>query len=721
MNALSSLLLSALIASAPAKPGAPVTKRVPVTDTYHGVVVTDVYRWLEDWEDPAVKAWSRAQNAAARAVLDALPGREQLRARVEAILGEKSPSFWGVAQRGEMTFAIESQPPKQQPFLIVTTDLDDLSKAKVVFDPARADASGQLHMDWYQPSPDGKLVALSLSSGGTESGDVHIIEVETGKEVFEVIPRVNSGTAGGDLAWAKDGKGFYYTRHQSAAERQADGPGDHPYQQLYFHALGEDPSADRFELGEDFPAIAEIQVAVDARSGRVLATVQEGDGGKFAHYLKAPGGSWQQLSRFGDGTIEVLFGPQDDLYVVAINGSPRGRLLKVPVATPNVSKGTVVVPEHATDTIVTDFWGSGGVVVTQHRVYITYQLGGPTAVRAFDLDGHAVAAPKTLPVSAVSGLVRVGDDDLLFYNRSFLQPGAIYHFDAKANATKKTALAARSSVRFDDVEVVREFATSQDGTQVPVNILMRRGQQRDGKSAAVVTGYGGYGVNLTPRYNPLLRLLLDHGVVFAVANLRGGGEYGEQWHLQGNLTHKQNVFDDFIAVLEHMIARGYTSKARLAITGGSNGGLLMGATLTQRPELAHVVVSHVGIYDMLRVELSPNGAFNVTEFGSVKDPAQFKALWRYSPYHNVVRGLPYPHVLFLTGANDPRVDPMQSRKMTAMLQWATAGTDTQILLRTSDNSGHGLGTALSERIAQQVDVHAFLFHHLGIDATQETP
>jgi len=260
--------------------------------------------------------------------------------------------------------------------------------------------------------------------------------------------------------------------------------------------------------------------------------------------------------------------------------------------------------------------------------------------------------------------------------------------------------------------VVREFAVSKDGTRIPLNIIRRKGTKLDGKNPALLTAYGGYGINESPYYSASLRVLLDHGFVFADANLRGGGEYGEAWHHAGSLTKKQNVFDDFAACARYLIDHKYTSAAKLGIEGGSNGGLLMGAELTQHPELFGAVVSHVGIYDMLRVELQPNGAFNVTEFGTVKEAEQFKALYAYSPYHHVVDGTNYPPVLFLTGANDPRVDPLNSRKMTARLQ--ASGTKHVVLLRTSSNSGHGIGTALSERIAQQADVDAFLFDQLGV-------
>jgi prolyl oligopeptidase len=294
----------------------------------------------------------------------------------------------------------------------------------------------------------------------------------------------------------------------------------------------------------------------------------------------------------------------------------------------------------------------------------------------------------------------------------------VYRLRAEGDSWERTAFASTSAVDLSDVEVVREFAVSADGTRVPVNILLRRDQPRDGSAPCVATAYGGYGISIEPYLDPLNRVLLDHGFVVAVANIRGGGEYGEAWHRQGNLTHKQNVFDDFAAVLAHLIAEKYAAPQRMAIVGGSNGGLLMGATLVQHPELARAVVSYVGIYDMLRTELSPNGEFNVTEFGTVRDPDQYRALRSYSPYHHVRDGVEYPAVLLLTGENDPRVEPMQSRKMAARLQAAT-GSGRPVLLRSSAGTGHGGDTPLDERIAEEADALAFLFDQLGVECRDE--
>jgi prolyl oligopeptidase len=331
----------------------------------------------------------------------------------------------------------------------------------------------------------------------------------------------------------------------------------------------------------------------------------------------------------------------------------------------------------------------------------------------FDLEGAKQASVSIFPVSAVYDVARLQGDTIAFLNGSYVEPANWFTFDPAEGKTRETALQITMPVNFNDAIVERVMVTSKDGTKVPLNIIRRKDARLDGSNPTLLTGYGGYGVSLKPGFGTVRRLWLDQGGVYAIANLRGGGEFGEEWHKSGNLTKKQNVFDDFAACARYLIDHHYTSPAHLAIEGGSNGGLLMGAVLTQHPELFRAVVSHVGIYDMLRVELSPNGEFNVTEYGTVKDPALFKALYAYSPYHHVVNGTRYPAVLMQTGANDPRVDPANSRKMIARLQAANASAN-PILLVASSDSGHGIGTALSQVIAQQTDVFAFLFDQLGM-------
>ncbi len=704
---LNLILGFAMLATAENQP--PATPRSEVTDTYHGVKVVDPYRWLEDPAAADVRRWSDAQNAYARAYLDKLPDAAAIRSRVSQIMLAKSDSYRSLKYVNGKLFFIKRQPPKQQPFLLAANWPGDPAAAKVLVDPNELDKQAATAIDWYEPSPDGKLVAVSLSRRGSEAGDVHLFDAESGRATGEIVPRVNGGTAGGSLSWAADGSGFFYSRYPREGERPAADLDF--YTQVYFHKLGTPTKDDRYEIGKDFPRIAEIKLET-AKSGHVLLTMQHGDGGEFELHLRSPAGSWTQLSHVPDQIVAGVFGPRDELFLVSRRDAQRGELLRLSLADPSLSAAKKIVPQ-GKDAIVSHFGQAGTVVATDTLVYIEYQLGGPSEIRVFDHDGRPQPAPKQLEVSSVGGIAPLSGDELLFSNVSFVEPAAWYHYQPKTSKTEKTALATSSPVDFADVQVVREFATSKDGTQVPLSILLPKGAKRDGSNPCLVTGYGGYGMSLSPSFRPLDRVLLDQGVIVVVANLRGGGEFGDAWHLAGNLTNKQNVFDDFAAVLEHLIARRYTSPDHLAIIGGSNGGLLMGATLTQHPELLKAVVSMVGIYDMLRVELSPNGAFNVPEFGTVKNAEQFRALLAYSPYHHVQQGGKYPAVLMLTGANDPRVDPLQSRKMIARLQEANKSS-APILLRTSANTGHGMGTPLAEQIDEQADIFAFLLDRLGV-------
>ena len=697
--------ITALIAFAANAADFPETRREIIIDTYHGTQVEDPYRWLEDWSSGEVKNWSGSQNAAARKVLDVLPHRDAIAARVEAVMGGNTVSYYSAQRVGGQAWFMKYAPPKQQPFLVKVDADGNKASERVIFDPEAFDESGSTSVEWYEVSPNGKLLAIALTVAGAEVADLHIFDVATGERVDEILPRVNGPTAGGDMSWDADSSGFYYTRYPRDGEKSTED--QNFYQQLWHRQLGTPLSADSYEIGRLFDRIAEIRVEQHAASGKVLVTMQYGDSGRFQLHVRVSNGSWHRLSDYDDKLVQATFIDENALLVLSRQQAPRGKFLRMDISDLPASKLSRLLPQQD-DTLASNFYGDPTFIVQQGKIYAKTLLGGPQELRVYDLQGE----PQSRPRMGVSGIGQIvpWDDGVMVRHYSYLSPSDWLMIDGAHTA--RYPMSSTSPVDFDGFKVVRNFAVSRDGTHVPVNIIMAEGTKLDGSNPLLLTGYGGYGVSLSPGFNPVRKVWLEQGGIMAIANLRGGGEFGEEWHQQGMLTEKQNVFDDFHGVMRYLVEAGYTSEERLAIEGGSNGGLLMGAMLAQHPEDFHAVISHVGIYDSLRSELSPNGAFNIPEFGTVENPEHFKALYAYSPYHQVKKA-PYPAILFMTGENDGRVDPMHSRKMTAMLQAQNTSAN-PVLLRTSGNTGHGSGTPLNETISQQVDRLAFLFDSMGM-------
>ncbi|PYL74475.1 MAG: S9 family peptidase [Verrucomicrobia bacterium] len=682
----------------------PDTPKKPVDTEYQGVTVEDPYQWLEADEDSQVKAWSDAENQQTRKYLDSFPDRAAIEKQLQDWYAKTSPSYFSLVSRPGILFMMKFQPPKQQPLLVTLASADDLKSEKVVLDPNVLDAKGTTAIDWFVPSLDGRYVAISLSKGGSEDGTLHFYETASGKALPDTIAHVQYPTAGGSAAWNSDGTGVYYTRFPRKGERpDAD---LNFYQQICFHKLGTPDTEDSYSIGKDFPRIAEITLQSSRDGKYILATVANGDGGDFAHYLLGPDGKWKQITQFSDQIKLARLGRDNALYLLSRANAPRGKILRLPLQAPELNNAAEIV---STGQAVIE-----QIVPTQEALYVGDLLGGPSQIRRFDLNGKNETIIPIAPISAVQEMLATEDGALLFRDVSYTEPAAWFQCSQGRTEPVKTALRNTSPVSFADVEVRRAFATSKDGTKIPLNILFRKGTPRgDGQNPTLLYAYGGYGISMSPNFDFTRRLWFDRGGVYVVANIRGGGEFGEEWHKAGNLKKKQNVFDDFAAAAEYLIKQKYTRPEKLGIQGGSNGGLLMGAMITQQPDLFRAVVSSVGIYDMLRVELAPNGAFNVTEFGTVKNLEQFNALYAYSPYHHVVDGTKYPAVLMMTGANDGRVAPYHSRKMTARLLAANK-SDNPILLRTSSSAGHGIGTALTERIKQLADIYVFLFAQLGM-------
>lgn len=697
------LSLASAMSVAAAESRYPATARQPVTDTYHGVSVVDDYRWLEEDASADVKRWAAEQNAATRRYLDGIAQRPEIAARVGKLLRSAPAQHYDFVYRTQL-FAMKNQPPKNQPMLVVLPPSADVAGERVILDPnTLGDGKGRTTIDFYKPSYDGRYVAVSLSENGSEQGTAYVYDTATGQRLPDVVSGVNDPTAGGSVEWAADNRGFYYTRYPLDGERPAEDR--HFYQQVYFHELGAPAGSDRFIFGKDLPRIAEIALH-GSRDGRmILAEVRNGDGGEIAYYLRAADEAWTKVAGFDDGVKQVAFGVDANLYAMSVKDAPLGRIIAIPVSSPTLEHARVVVPETK---LVAE-----RVLPTRSRLYVSYRAGGPSLVRMFGFTGKALGELPAEPVSDTEVVERLDGDDVLVQSVSYLTPRTMYLYHSKSNKLAHTDLNGGYPFDMKDAQVRREYAVSKDGTRVPVSIISRKGVRRDGGNPTLLYGYGGYGISMTPYFSSMLRFWLDYGGVYAVANVRGGGEFGEPWHLAGNLTRKQNVFDDFAASLKMLIDRGYTRPDKAAIMGGSNGGLLMGATLTQHPQMMRAVVSQVGIYDALRWETQPNGEFNVTEFGSVKDPAQFRALYAYSPLVNVKDGTKYPAVLLTAGDQDGRVSPYESRKMAARLQ-AASSSERPILLRTEAAAGHGIGTALSTRIEEVADTYSFLADQLGM-------
>ena len=713
MHSLVPLSIAALLAvAAHAAPlDYPPTPKQAVSDGYFGTVVSEDYRWLEKTDSPEVKSWIGAQNALTRGVIDALPQRAAIKKELQSMIGGGRVTRGSFAFAGGRLFAIKRAPPKNQAMIVVLDGRARLESERLVLDANALDPSGKTAIDWFEPSLDGERVAVSLSKNGSEDGTLFIYETASGKQLPDVVPRVQYPTGGGSVAWNADGSGFYYTRYPQSDERPKDDANF--YMQVYFHRMGTPAAQDEYVIGKDFPRIAEIKLSTSEDGKYLLAEVANGDGGEHAYFLRGTDAKWLRVADYTDGFRRAEFGRDGRLYALGLKNSPRGRIVALNLAAPGdgLSAAAVIVPE--SDAVIES------LLPTASRLYVNYLAGGPSELHVFGLDGKPLGKLGAAPISNISAGARLAGDAILFGSQSFVRAFAWYAYDPARRGAKpvKTRLSDAPVYAVNGgipgVQVVREFALSRDGTRVPVNIVYPRGAKRDGSQPMLLTGYGGYGVSLRPFFSRRAAFWLRHGGTFAVANLRGGGEYGEEWHLAGNLTKKQNVFDDFIAAAQLLIERGYTARDRLAIEGGSNGGLLMGAAMVQRPELYRAAVSHVGLYDMLRVELTPNGAFNVTEFGTVKDAAQFKALYAYSPLHHVQDGAAYPAVLLTTGEHDGRVDPWMSYKMAARLQAANPG-GRPVLLRVASDAGHGIGTSLASAIEQDADAFAFLFAQLGM-------
>jgi prolyl oligopeptidase len=700
----------------------PVAAKHPLADEYHGIKVVEDYRWLEDSKSAETRQWLAAENAYSQVYF------QHAAAWTSVLRDLKSPKENpGATQRrldfreGRFFYLQLDRTRQQRPVLMTSTSLGTSNSppanAKVLLDPTVLDPTGHTSIDWYKPSLDGSLIAVGLAVGGSERSALTVFQTSTGKQVGTAFVPMGFGAAGRSVAWLPGNKGFLYAGYPPAVAAAAQST-VLQNQKVFEHILGNPESEDRVVLDEGLTRLAQIALESDPTGKWIVASAEDGDGGKYANYVRRPDGSWRQISTYSDQIVAITPGtPEEDaLYLTSLKDAPRGKILKVSANSPSLADAKVIIPEGTASLEHDDpDRDSHRFVVTRTRLYVTTIDGGPNRLRAYDHGGRFLGDVPLTPLTGVSEVVHLGDESLAIRTSEFLTPTAYFTYQPGPDAQlQATALSRPASRILAGYAVDQAFATSKDGTKIPMSIIHRRGSAMDGTVPTLVYGYGGYGISLSPAFvdNTNWHPWLQQGYTLVITNIRGGAEYGEQWHMAGNLTRKQNVFDDFSACAQYLADHHWSSPTHMAALGGSNGGLLMGAEITQHPEQFRAVVSQVGIYDMLRVELDANGQFNTTEYGTVKDAAQFQALYAYSPYHHVVDGEKYPAVLMETGDNDPRVNPAQSRKFTARLQ-AANGSSYPILLKTFANAGHGASSSADVE-EQTADTFAFLFQELGV-------
>lgn len=674
----------------------PHTRKDPVVEDFHGRAIEDPYRWLEIEDDPQVVEWTEEQNRLTRQALDGSPSRERVHARLQQLLsigalGTPSP------RRGRY-FYMRRQGDQNHAVLYLREGAPDAPE-RVILDPNAWSADGTEALDWYYPDRSGRLLAYGRSSGGDEWSTLRILDVDTGEHLPDEIARARAAS----VSWVPDGSGFFYTRYPGPSEVPE---GEESYhRRVYFHALGSAVAEDPLIFGEgrekeDWPG---THLSKDGRY--LLVTVSVGWTRTDLYLLDRETGDWTTLVEGEEALYDgELY--QGRLFLHTNSQAPRYRLFVVDLEDTDRSKWQEVLPESEW---VLEWTGIVGGVL-----FASYLADATSRFFRFDLHG---GARREIPLPTLGSLGGIGgewDGHELFYGfSSFTVPPTVYRYDL---LTGETELWGRveADVDPDGYEIHQVRYTSKDGTSVPMFVVHRKGLARDGDQPTLLSGYGGFNLSMTPGFSRANFLWLENGGVYAVANLRGGGEYGTAWHEGGRRGHKQNVFDDFTGAAEWLIANGYTRPERLAIYGGSNGGLLVGAALTQRPELFRAVVCAVPLLDMLRYHHFRIARLWIPEYGSPEVPEEFAWLHAYSPYHRVRDGERYPAVLLTTGASDSRVDPMHARKMAARLQEAT-GSDLPILLRVETRAGHGAGKPLAKVLEESADVWTFLFDQLQVE------
>jgi prolyl oligopeptidase len=676
----------------------PVARVEPVTDTYFGEKITDPYRWMENDQDRDWLSFLRGQDAHARAVLGALPGRPALLARIQQLSGDHTAQGEVRVAGGRLFFV--QRPAGANHFQLFVREG---ARDRLLVDPGTLDAGdGHFSLDWWVPSPDGTWLAYGLSRDGSEDSTLQVMEVATGRILPERIPGTQFGTG---VQWLPDGSGFFYnqlTGRVGTTERYLDSRVRH-------HRLGADPAHDRIVMARGLdPEVAFERIQIPAvltwpqskYAVLVLADVRPEARALIAPLADVVAGKakWRPIADFSDEIAGFdLHG--DDLYLLSTRGHPRGRILRTSAPAPDLAQAREVVAE---STLVLQ-----GMARAREGLYLQSMDGGLGRLQRLGNDGKLVDI--ALPFDGMlAGLTAdAATPGALMLLSGWLTPTAVWSVDADGRVVD-AALSPRPPIDVSPYVSERRYATAKDGTRIPYDVIYRRGLKRDGTNPAYISAYGSYGIpGYPPSFAGRTLALIDQGVIVGYAAVRGGGEYGRDWHRAGQLENKPNTWRDLIAVCEEMIALGYTAPSHLAIGGRSAGGIAVGRALTERPELFAAVVSGVGWHNPLRYVAEPNGYGEEPEWGAISDPAGFRAVRSIDSYQAVVDGTKYPAVLLTTGVTDPRVAPFHPAKMAARLQAATS-SGRPVLLRVEFDAGHGMGSTREQQDAEAADTYAFI-------------
>jgi prolyl oligopeptidase len=714
MQRLLQLVVAALLwlpFLAQAQTAPPTTPVREVSEEFFGTKVVDPYRWLEKTEDPEVIAWMKAQNDYTRAALARIPGRDQLLERIKAL--DNAGSVVSALQVwGGHYFYYKTEPGSDNRKLYVR----DKSSApeRLLVDPEEMTTADGKHysIDYFQPSIDGQYVAYGISQGGSEESVLHVLENATGKVLSDTIDRAQFGSP----TWLPDGRSFFYARTQKLGP---DAPPTARYQKLrvYHHTLGADPENEPLVFGydvspsvkvmeDDFSVLAYSPGAPKYLLGIVIHGVKR-EWDIYAIPLETNPGAktaWKKIADESDA-VTGLDVHGDQIYLLSHKDASRFKVLRTSLANPDVAHAAVVVPP--SEVVVTN------ITAASDALYVQDLDGGIGRLRRLPYSDGNTQAVKLPFEGAIQALVTNPTESGAWVQLTSWTKSALwYALDAKSGKVTDTGLVQSSPVDFSQIESEEVKAKSADGTMVPLSIIHKRGLALDGSHPTWLEGYGAYGITIDPAFRPTWLAFLERGGVFAVAHARGGGEYGEDWHLSGQKLTKQHTIDDFLAGAHYLIEHKYTSPAHLAGEGTSAGGVTIGGAITQHPELFGAALIRVGDSDSLRSELMASGPANIPEFGTVKEADGFKALYAMDAYQHVKPSTAYPAVLLTTGANDPRVAPWQAGKMTARLQ-ASTNSGKPVLLRVDYDAGHGIGSTKSQRDAELADEFAFLFWQLG--------